>query len=208
MNHSHRHQAGSSCLGTMEVKSKFGAEFRRLSLERSKPGKFEEFYRLLQHVHKIPSVDVLVGYEDIHGDLLPINNDDNYHKAVSTANPLLRIFIQKREEADYSAFGTDTLIKKKKVLTNMLRPDNKRKKPHIVISMPQDFRSVSSSTDVDILPETHRRVRLYKYGTEKPLRLHIRDGSSVRVTQHDLEKVQGSLYPDLCQEVWLKAQDN
>uniref|UniRef100_A0A2K5UDD1 Par-6 family cell polarity regulator beta n=1 Tax=Macaca fascicularis TaxID=9541 RepID=A0A2K5UDD1_MACFA len=95
MNRSHRH-AGSGCLGTMEVKSKFGAEFRRFSLERSKPGKFEEFYGLLQHVHKIPNVDVLVGYADIHGDLLPINNDDNYHKAVSTANPLLRIFIQKK----------------------------------------------------------------------------------------------------------------
>lgn len=41
---------------------------------------------------------MLVGYADIHGDLLPINNDDNYHKAVSTANPLLRIFIQKKGE--------------------------------------------------------------------------------------------------------------
>nr|XP_025870508.1 partitioning defective 6 homolog beta [Vulpes vulpes] len=170
---------------------RFGAEFRRFSLERSKPGKFEEFYGLLQHVHKIPNVDVLVGYADIHGDLLPINNDDNYHKAVSTANPLLRIFIQKKEEADYSAFGTDTLIKKKNVLTNVLRPDNHRKKPHIVISMPQDFRPVSSIIDVDILPETHRRVRLYKYGTEKPLGFYIRDGSSVRVTPHGLEKVPG-----------------
>ncbi|KFO35872.1 partitioning defective 6 homolog beta isoform X2 [Fukomys damarensis] len=174
-----------------QPKNQFGAEFRRFSLERSKPGKFEEFYGLLQHVHKIPNVDVLVGYADIHGDLLPINNDDNYHKAVSTANPLLRIFIQKKEEADYSAFGTDTLIKKKNVLTNVLRPDNHRKKPHIVISMPQDFRPVSSIIDVDILPETHRRVRLYKYGTEKPLGFYIRDGSSVRVTPHGLEKVPG-----------------
>lgn len=65
-------------------------------MERSKPGRFEEFYGLLQHVHKIPNVEVLVGYTDIHGDLLPINNDDNYHKAVSTANPLLRIFIQRK----------------------------------------------------------------------------------------------------------------
>ncbi|XP_077908057.1 partitioning defective 6 homolog beta isoform X2 [Ictidomys tridecemlineatus] len=95
------------------------------------------------------------------------------------------------EEADYSAFGTDTLIKKKNVLTNVLRPDNHRKKPHIVISMPQDFRPVSSIIDVDILPETHRRVRLYKYGTEKPLGFYIRDGSSVRVTPHGLEKVPG-----------------
>lgn len=191
MNRGHRHGVSSGCLGTIQVKSKFGAEFRRFSLERSKPGKFEEFYRLLQHLHKIPNVDVLVGYADIHGDLLPINNDDNYHKAVSTANPLLRIFIQKKEEADYSAFGTDTLIRKKNVLSNVLRPNNHRKKPHIVISMPQDFRPVSSIIDVDILPETHRRVRLYKYGTEKPLGLYIRDGSSVRVTPHGLEKVPG-----------------
>lgn len=95
------------------------------------------------------------------------------------------------EEADYSAFGTDTLIRKKNVLSNVLRPDNHRKKPHIVISMPQDFRPVSSIIDVDILPETHRRVRLYKYGTEKPLGFYIRDGSSVRVTPHGLEKVPG-----------------
>ncbi|XP_009463834.1 PREDICTED: partitioning defective 6 homolog beta [Nipponia nippon] len=169
----------------------FGAEFRRFSLERSKPGKFEEFYGLLQHVHKIPNVDVLVGYTDIHGDLLPINNDDNYHKAVSTANPLLRIFIQRKEDADYSAFGTDTMTRKKNVLSNVLRPDNHKKKPHIVISMPQDFRPVSSIIDVDILPETHRRVRLYKYGTDKPLGFYIRDGSSVRVTPHGLEKVPG-----------------
>ena len=191
MNRPHRGAAGSRGLGTMEVKSKFGAEFRRFSLERSKPGKFEEFYGLLQHVHKIPNVDVLVGYTDVHGDLLPINNDDNYHKAVSTANPLLRIFIQRKEDADYSAFGTDTMTRKKNVLTNVLRPDNHKKKLHIVISMPQDFRPVSSIIDVDILPETHRRVRLYKYGTDKPLGFYIRDGSSVRVTPHGLEKVPG-----------------
>ncbi|XP_074867658.1 partitioning defective 6 homolog beta isoform X1 [Carettochelys insculpta] len=191
MNRTHRGAGGGRGLGTMEVKSKFGAEFRRFSLERSKPGKFEEFYGLLQHVHKIPNVDVLVGYIDIHGDLLPINNDDNYHKAVSTANPLLRIFIQRKEDADYSAFGTATMTRKKNVLSNVLRPDNHRKKPHIVISMPQDFRPVSSIIDVDILPETHRRVRLYKYGTDKPLGFYIRDGSSVRVTPHGLEKVPG-----------------
>ncbi|MEE6506630.1 hypothetical protein FKM82_007769, partial [Ascaphus truei] len=169
----------------------FGAEFRRFALERSKPGRFDEFYGLLQHVHKIPNIDVLVGYADIHGDLLPINNDDNYHKALTTANPLLRIFLQRKEEADYSAFGTDTLTKKKTVLATVLRPDISRKKTHILISMPRDFRPVSSIIDVDILPETHRRVRLYKHGTEKPLGFYIRDGSSVRVTPHGLEKVPG-----------------
>lgn len=57
--------------------------------------------------------------------------------------------------------------------------------------MPHDFRPVSSIIDVDILPETHRRVRLYRHGCEKPLGFYIRDGTSVRVTPHGLEKVPG-----------------
>lgn len=76
--------------------SQFGAEFRRFSLDRSKPGRFDEFYGLLQHVHRIPNVELLVGYADVHGDLLPINNDDNYHKAITTASPLLRLFLQRK----------------------------------------------------------------------------------------------------------------
>lgn len=78
--------------------TQFGAEFRRFSLDRSKPGRFDEFYGLLQHVHRIPNVELLVGYADVHGDLLPINNDDNYHKAISTASPLLRLFLQRKGE--------------------------------------------------------------------------------------------------------------
>ncbi|TRY59508.1 hypothetical protein DNTS_014845 [Danionella cerebrum] len=57
--------------------------------------------------------------------------------------------------------------------------------------MPQDFRPVSSIIDVDILPESHRRVRLYRHGSDKPLGFYIRDGTSVRVTPHGLEKVPG-----------------
>ncbi|KAG8133384.1 putative Partitioning defective 6 gamma-like protein [Naja naja] len=79
-------------------KKQFGAEFRRFSLDRFKPGKFEDFYKLLLHIHHISNMAVMVGYADIHGDLLPINNDDNFYKAVSSANPLLRIFIQKQGE--------------------------------------------------------------------------------------------------------------
>lgn len=65
-------------------------------MDRSKPGRFDEFYGLLQHVHRIPNVELLVGYADVHGDLLPINNDDNYHKAITTASPLLRLFLQRK----------------------------------------------------------------------------------------------------------------
>ncbi|KAM3872493.1 partitioning defective 6 homolog beta [Diretmus argenteus] len=192
MNKTHRVPSNRS-LSAVEVKSKFGAEFRRFSLDRSKPGRFDEFYGLLQHVHRIPNVELLVGYADVHGDLLPINNDDNYHKAISTASPLLRLFLQRKEEADYSAFGTDSLTRKKNTVLSavLLRPDANRKKPPVIISLPRDFRPVSSIIDVDILPETHRRVRLYKHGQEKPLGFYIRDGSSVRVTPQGLEKVPG-----------------
>ncbi|TRZ01927.1 hypothetical protein DNTS_012382 [Danionella cerebrum] len=193
MNKNHRAPSNRT-LSAVEVKSKFGAEFRRFSLDRSKPGRFDEFYGLLQHVHRIPNVDLLVGYADVHGDLLPINNDDNYHKAITVAAPLLRLFLQRKEEADYSAFGTDTVTRKKTpaaLAAVLLRPDATKKKAPIIISLPKDFRPVSSIIDVDILPETHRRVRLYKHGQEKPLGFYIRDGSSVRVTPQGLEKVPG-----------------
>uniref|UniRef100_A0A8C6SJU4 Par-6 partitioning defective 6 homolog beta (C. elegans) n=1 Tax=Neogobius melanostomus TaxID=47308 RepID=A0A8C6SJU4_9GOBI len=163
------------------------AEFRRFSLDRSKPGRFDEFYGLLQHVHRIPNTDVLVGYADVHGDLLPINNDDNYHLAIATATPLLRLFLQKQTPPPGSASRRKNPV----LAAVLLRPEASRRKPAVVISLPRDFRPVSSIIDVDILPETHRRVRLYKHGQEKPLGFYIRDGSSVRVTPQGLEKVPG-----------------
>ena len=42
------------------------------------------------------------------------------------------------------------------------------------ISIPHDFRQVSAIIDVDIVPETHRRVRLLKHGSDKPLGFYIR----------------------------------
>lgn len=86
----------------------------------------------------------------------------------------------------------DSLSRKKNTVLSavLLRPDIRKKTP-VIISLPKDFRPVSSIIDVDILPETHRRVRLYKHGQEKPLGFYIRDGSSVRVTAQGLEKVPG-----------------
>ncbi|XP_061597808.1 par-6 family cell polarity regulator gamma b [Cololabis saira] len=181
----------STDCNAVEVKSKYGAEFRRFSVDRVKPGKFEEFYKLLLHIHRIANMEMMIGYADVHGDLLPINNDDNFCKAVSTAHPLLRIFIQRQEEVDYTTFGTNTITRKKKAVVALRNSDINRKRPHIRIGMPQDFRPVSSIIDVDILPESHRRVRLYRHGSDKPLGFYIRDGTSVRVTPHGLEKVPG-----------------
>ncbi|XP_006897284.1 PREDICTED: partitioning defective 6 homolog gamma [Elephantulus edwardii] len=174
----------------VEVKSKFGAEFRRFSLDRHRPGRFEDFYQLVVHTHQLASADVTLGYADVHGDLLPINNDDNFCKAVSSACPLLRVFVQKREEADGCSFGAGALSRKRRMLA-ALREEGLRRRTPPAIGLPRDFRPVSSIIDVDILPETHRRVRLYRHGCEKPLGFYIRDGTSVRVTAQGLEKVPG-----------------
>lgn len=50
---------------------------------------------------------------------------------------------------------------------------------------------VSQIIDVDIVPETCRRVRLLKHGSDKPLGFYIRDGTSVKVTANGIEKQPG-----------------
>uniref|UniRef100_A0A4W5M9B7 Par-6 family cell polarity regulator gamma a n=1 Tax=Hucho hucho TaxID=62062 RepID=A0A4W5M9B7_9TELE len=178
---------------TVEVKSKYGAEFRRFSLDRSNPGEFQDFYKLILCLHRLTSIDVMIGYADIQGELLPINNDDNFCKAVSTAPTLLRIFIQRQEEVDDNNFCPNaTVTRRRKVPAIPLpRGDVNRKRPTVRISRPQDFRPISSIIDTDFLPASQRRVRLYRQGSEKPLGFYIRDGTTVRVTPHGLEKVPG-----------------
>ncbi|KFO29288.1 Sorting nexin-6 [Fukomys damarensis] len=48
--------------GAAQIKSEFGAEFRRFSLAHHNPGKFEAFYRLVVHTHHVPSTYVTTGY--------------------------------------------------------------------------------------------------------------------------------------------------
>lgn len=61
----------------------------------------------------------------------------------------------------------------------------------MAISNPHDFRQVSAIIDVDIVPETCRRVRLLKHGSDRPLGFYIRDGTSFRVSGTGLERVPG-----------------
>lgn len=72
------------------------------------------------------------------------------------------------------------------ILPHATKPENR-----LSIGTPKDFRRVSAIVDVDILPETQRRVRLLKHNTDKPLGFYIRDGTSVRVTPNGLERVPG-----------------
>ncbi|XP_069353965.1 partitioning defective 6 homolog alpha isoform X2 [Eulemur rufifrons] len=175
----------------VEVKSKFDAEFRRFALPRASVSGFQEFSQLLRAVHQISGLDVLLGYTDAHGDLLPLTNDDSLHRALASGPPPLRLLVQKRE-ADSSGlvFASNSLQRRKKGL--LLRPVAPlRTRPPLLISLPQDFRQVSSVIDVDLLPETHRRVRLHKHGSDRPLGFYIRDGMSVRVAPQGLERVPG-----------------
>ena len=59
------------------------------------------------------------------------------------------------------------------------------------ISYPEDFRPVSAIIDVDVVPDTYRRVRLHKHKSSKPLGFYIRDGRSLRVTPQGVEQVPG-----------------
>jgi partitioning defective protein 6 len=79
--------------------------------------------------------------------------------------------------------GTDYGTIKPRNLISTILCGTPGKTKTLAISNPHDFRQVSSIIDVDIVPETCRRVRLLKHGSDKPLGFCIRDGTSVRVTQ-------------------------
>jgi len=186
---------------TVEVKSKFDAEFRRFSLDGSTYRTFDEFRALVARLHGVgdggagAADDFRISYVDPKdNDLLPINNTDNYQRALKSARPPLRLVIQRKGEVadstvyfgkSFAAVGRSTLM------DSVLGGGGDKAKTAIAISQPSEFRQVSAIIDVDVVPETCRRVRLLKHGSERPLGFYIRDGTSVRVTPAGLEKVPG-----------------
>ena len=129
----------------------------------------------------------MIKYSDPRdNELLPITNDDNYLAALKNARPLLRLIIQREGE------GSDDLRGPRggTILGSFLGTP-KQPKSHLTISNPREFRQVSAIIDVDVVPDTCRRVKLLKHGSDKPLGFYIRDGTSVRVTPQGLEKVPG-----------------
>lgn len=72
----------------------YDAEFRRFSVDKNKMKEYEGFEKLLSALHNIDPQSFVITYTDTHGDLLPINNNENFQKALSTAKPLLRIMVQ------------------------------------------------------------------------------------------------------------------
>ncbi|CAG7834082.1 unnamed protein product [Allacma fusca] len=186
-----RQQFQNRAASHVEVKSKFEAEFRRFSVERLARPTFEEFRTLLEKLHHVEDIPFLISYTDPKdGDLLPINNDDNFSLALQNARPLLRILLQRKGNSQTDLNGSHN--KNRTLISSLLTPRQKTSQHPLTISNPQDFRQVSAIIDVDIVPETCRRVKLLKHqNSDKPLGFYIRDGTSIRVTPQGLEKVPG-----------------
>lgn len=204
----------------LEVKSKYDAEFRRFGLNRISISKFDEFYQLLERLHGLYGIQFNICYTDKDGDLLPINNDNNLARVLQVTMGVLRLIILRKGECypdqlnnlnqfshmsysntgnlnSNSSYRASNLINQIKELSTTLTShshhnhhSNYTPKP-FVISYPEDFRPVSAIIDVDILPDTYRRVRLHKHKSSKPLGFYIRDGRSLRVTPHGVEQVPG-----------------
>jgi len=185
----------------IEVKSKFDAEFRRFSIVKKQSPSVEEFRGLIQELHRLKDIPFTLCYTDAQGDLLPINNDDNFRKALDSCGTLLRLLLQRKGESLEEKFGYGTpldSLRRRNRISRFLGagitavaslPSPTRSYD---ISMPlQDFRQLSAIIDVDVVPETHRRVKLCKHGSDKPLGFYIRDGTSVRITPQGLLKVPG-----------------
>lgn len=66
-------------------------------MDRGQVTTFEDFYHYIEKFHKLQDIPFVIFYTDpIHGDLLPINNDDNFARAVNATRPYLRLIIQKK----------------------------------------------------------------------------------------------------------------
>ena len=141
-------------------------------------------------LHRTKNIQFLISYIDpTDNDLLPINNDNNFARAVSIAKPILRVNIQRKGDSleEITGYGT---IKSRNIIRTILGQTTVNTKT-ITISNPHDFRQVSAIIDFDIVPNTCRRVRLLKHGSYKPLGFYIRDGTSFRVTANGVEKQPG-----------------
>ncbi|CAF0810430.1 unnamed protein product [Adineta ricciae] len=181
-------------LSLLEVKSKFGAEFRRFELDRKIPIKFDDFYKLVEDLHGLQSIPFHVTYLDKDGELLSINNDTIIEHILRVYSGLLRIFVQRKGES--YQYASDSLKKRKKIsdqISSFIHPSSDKNihSPQRNIEIQPDFRLVSSIIDVEKLPVTYRRVRLHRYKESKPLGFYIRDGVAIKYGPNGVENVPG-----------------
>ncbi|CAF3655012.1 unnamed protein product [Rotaria socialis] len=181
-------------LSLLEVKSKFGAEFRRFELDRKNPIKFDDFHKLIEDLHGLQNIAFHITYLDKDGELLSINNDTIIEHMLRVYSGLLRIFVQRKGES--YQYATDSLKKRKKIsdqISSLIHPssDKNTHSPQRNIEVQPDFRLVSSIIDVEILPVSYRRVKLHRYKESKPLGFYIRDGVAIKYGPNGVENVPG-----------------
>jgi len=180
---------------------------------------FAEFSATLAQLHRLSNDELQnssfkIFYNDKKtGSSLPINNDDNLAKAISSCQEnedsryngnLLRLFIYDSNQTHNgvvnvqsnqgcASFTPNSNMDNKDVsFIDTAIPDKVSgvtRRRGLAIGSPVNFRPVSAIIDVDVLPESLRRVRLHKHKSDKPLGFFIRDGSSIKMGPHGLEKV-------------------
>jgi partitioning defective protein 6 len=244
----------------ISIKSKLHLSTTRFALKKEDILSFEDFYKQIERIQRLNAIPFVIFYIDPEDTLLPINNDDNLAKALSTAKyinnddnlakasstakhitlddynhqpnqnfytntssynnnngieqytnhnqhkqqalpvilrrPFLKLFIEKKGIfLDYYNGNLSGKYKKNqpfKGISNLISPSHDQNHQRPSIGMPEDFRQVSSIIDVDIVPETCRRVRILKHGSDRPLGFYIRDGTYRRMNaQGQLELVTG-----------------
>ncbi|CAN0369599.1 partitioning defective 6 homolog beta-like [Lampetra fluviatilis] len=204
-----RHQKPSLVApGIVEIKSQFGAEFRRVSIARCPPPRLEEFRALLLRLHGLAGMvggasaggsrktaaaagggggrrgrggggELVVCYTVSDGSLLPITNSHNFAKAIAGAAPLLRITVTIADDAQLAtAAVSSSAIAKRGVFSGLRGRDGAPHAPRLPVGPPRDFHPLSSLIDVDVLPASLRRVRLYRNGSARPLGFYVADRSA------------------------------
>ena len=169
---------------------------------------FNEFEATLAKLHKLDNerspIDQSYTFKIFYSDpktatLLPINNDDNLARAIASCqkqnssnnNNFLRIYIYnsanqpnthnsniQHHSSSIHNQSTDSHNDSDTSLPGNISGVTLRR--GLAIGSPINFRPVSAIIDVDILPETLRRVRIHKHKSDKPLGFYIRDGTAVR----------------------------
>ncbi|XP_061432130.1 partitioning defective 6 homolog beta-like [Lethenteron reissneri] len=204
-----RHQKPSLVApGIVEIKSQFGAEFRRVSIARCPPPRLEEFRALLLRLHGLAGMvggasaggskktaagaaggggrrgrggggELVVCYTVSDGSLLPITNSHNFAKAIAGAAPLLRITVTIADDAQLAtAAVSSSAIAKRGVFSGLRGRDGAPHASRLPVGPPRDFHPLSSLIDVDVLPASLRRVRLYRHGSARPLGFYVADRSA------------------------------
>lgn len=72
----------------VSFKSKIGVEYRRYAVPKKDIIKFDDFFKKIQIMHRLPDTSFTIHYSDQDGDYLPLNNDDNLARAIDTATCL------------------------------------------------------------------------------------------------------------------------